>query len=254
VLLVGVFFYLVSGAFIDVRLAASIGQNISGLHQITERVQPLGLDISNTRQISVSSGRYDFFTQIENLNDEWYATFDYAYVYNGGTTELYSGFVQPNESRFLPALNLETESRPNNVQLKLDNFVWHRVDKHKISDTAQFISERSNITVDQATYTKDIVVGDEQLGRSLLTLTNHSAYAYWNPEFLIKLQRADKSLVSLTKMSIPEFQSNQTRTVEVRWFGQVPPSGTISVEPMIFYFDDRVYMNPDDETGLDVRR
>lgn len=254
VLLIGVFFYLVSGAFIDVRLAASLGQNASITHALVNRVAPVGLAVGSARQISVVSGKYDFFTEIENVNDNWYATFDYSYTYTGGITETYQGFINPNETRLLPALNQTVVTRPSGLQLSIQDLVWHRVDKHVVADTAQFLAEHANITVDKATYSKDVVVGEEQFGRSTITLTNHTAYAYWSPEFLVKLTRADKSLVSLTKISVPEFQANETREVEVRWFGQVPPSGSISIEPMIFYFDPRVYMNPDDEIGPDVRR
>jgi hypothetical protein len=249
----GVLFYIVSGAFRDARTSASILNNVAASHAGVVREAPDGLDIQEAKSASVTSGKYDLYVTVENFNDDWYTTFDYVFEYDGGVTEIYQGFLNPNEKRLLTAINISAERRPSGIRVSLQNQVWHRVDKHAIPNTAQFLSDRSNITVDLASYSKDVVVGEEQLGRSTIVLTNRTAYSYWSPEFLVKLMRGS-TVVSLTKIVVPEFTSNETRELEVRWFGEVPPSGTISIEPLIFYFDDGVYMDPDDEKGRDVRR
>jgi hypothetical protein len=244
--------YIVSGSFTDSRMAASILDNVSSSHAGVTRSAPLELDIQEAKSASVVSGKYDLHVTVENMNDDWYVTFDYLFAYDGGETETYTGFVNPNEKRVLAAINIPAERRPSGVRLVVQNQVWHRVDAHAILNTEQFLAERANITVDQASYSKDVTLGEDQLGRSTIVLTNRTAFAYWSPEFLVKLMRGS-TIVSITKVSVPEFMANETRELEVRWFGEVPPSGTIGIEPMIFYFDDKVYMDPDDETGLDVR-
>ncbi len=249
----GVLLYIVSGAFRDARMSASILDNVSASHAGVMRAAPVGLDIHDAKSSSVSSGKYDLYATVENFNPDWYVTFDYVFVYAGGVTEIYSGFLNPNETRLIAAINENLERRPSGLRLSLQNQVWHRVDGHRVESTAQYLADRANITLDLATYSKDLILGDDQIGRSTLVLTNRTAYAYWNAEFLVKLMRST-SVISLTKISVPEFMSNQTRQFEVRWFGEVPPSASVSVEPLIFYFDQGVYMNPDDENGLDVRR
>jgi len=249
----GVIMYIVSGSFEDARTSASILQNVQASHAGVTRAAPLELAVDSAKSASVTSGKYDLYSTVENTNDDWYTTFDYIFEYDNGATEVYQGFVNPNEKRVLAAINVAAERRPSGLNIVLQNQVWHRVDKHAILDTERFLDERSNITVDSASYSKDVTLGEDQLGRSTIVLTNRTAYAYWDPEFLVKLMRGS-TVVSITKVSVPEFMSNETRTLEVRWFGEVPPSGTIGVEPMILYFDDGVYMNPDDERGRDVRR
>lgn len=249
----GILFYVVSGSFTELRTSASIFANVPTTHTDVMRRAPAPLLLEDAKSASVVSGKYDLFASAENPNAEWYATFDYSFVYDGGETELMSGFMNPGDRRLLAAINLPLERRPASLRLVVQNQVWHRVDRHAIASTANFLAERSNITVEKATYTKDVTVGTEQIAQSAITLTNRTAYAYWSPEFLVKLMRGS-TVVSLTKITIPEFQSGETRTAEVRWFGEVPPSGTIVLEPLLFYFDRSVYMNPDDETGLDVRR
>ncbi|MFZ2681511.1 MAG: hypothetical protein WAZ14_00190 [Patescibacteria group bacterium] len=249
----GVIMYIVSGSFSDARLTAGIFANLNSSHAGVTRLAPTGLDIQDVRSVSVVPGKYDVFVPVTNSNDDWYVTFDYAFGYEGGVTETYTGFLNPNEQRLLAAINVSFEQRPGSLRLIMTNQVWHRVDKHIISNTEQFLQSRSNITVDQATYAKDLLVGDELLGHSQVTLTNRTAYAYWSPEFLVKLMRG-ATVVSLTKVAVPEFGAGETRVLDLRWFGAVPPSGTLSVEPLIPYFDQSVYMNPDDEIGQDVRR
>lgn len=251
--ILGVLFYVVSGSFADSRSSSSIFANVQSTHASVIRAAPTALDLQEAKTASVMAGKYDLFATVENRNAEWYATFDYVFVYDGGQTEPISGFVNPGDKRLLAAINLPLERRPSGLRLVTSNLVWHRVDRHAIANTAAFLTEHSGIAVDEATYAKDLTVGAEQLARSTITLNNQTAYAYWNPEFLVKLMRGS-TVVSVTKISLPEFKAGERRTTEVRWFGEVPPSGTISVEPLIFYFDPAVYMNPGDETGQDVRR
>ncbi|HRH32237.1 MAG TPA: hypothetical protein PLK06_02840 [bacterium] len=249
----GVLVYIVSGSFIDARVNASILDNVRASHAGVVRVAPDGLALQDAKSASVVAGKYDLYATVENPNTEWYATFDYQFVFDGGETEIMSGFVNPGDKRLLTDINVSLDRRPSGLRIVTTNLVWSRVDRHAVLDTADFLAERNGITVDEATYMKDLTVGSEQLARSTLTFTNQTAYAYWNPEFLVKLMRGS-TILSLSKVALPELQSGEKRTVEVRWFGEVPPSGTIAVEPQIFFFDESVYMDPGDESGQDVRR
>jgi hypothetical protein len=248
----GVLLYITSGAFADARQSVSLLHNAASLHAGSERVAPQPLENSSAQSVSLVTGKYDLFVKLTNPNPDWYATFDYAFVFDGGETAPLAGFMNPDESRTLAYLGVSSSRRPSAVRMVMTNFIWHRVDPHVIPDPELFVAERANITVEQATYATDLVIGTDQVARSQITLQNRTAYAYWSPEFLVKLMRGS-TVVSLTKITVPEFKAGETRQVEVRWFGEAPPSGTISLEPIIPYFAGGVYMNPDDETGLDVR-
>jgi hypothetical protein len=226
--------------------------NAGAIHAGSERVAPLALEIAEAKSVSLMSGKYDIFATLTNPNPEWYATFDYAFTFDGGETEPLRGFVNTDSERTLVYLGVDASRRPSSVRLVLTNLAWHRVDPHVIPDATLYLEERSNITVESASYATDLTIGTDQVGRSQITLENHTAYSYWAPEFIVKLMRGS-TVISLTKITVPEFKAGETRQVEVRWFGEAPPSGTIVVEPAIPYFSSSVYMNPDDETGLDVR-
>ncbi len=249
----GVMLYIVSGTFTEAIQTTSLIQNVRSIHTSVVRAAPIPLEMEGPKSASVSQGKYDLYATVQNLNANWYTTFDYVFTYAGGETEVQSGFLNPSDRRLLPAINVLAERRPTSVRLVLRHQAWHRVDKHQISSTAQFLADRANLTVDQASYGQDVTVGNDQLGRSTIVITNRSGFAYWNPEFLVKLMRGS-TIISLTKVSAPKFLPSETRALEVRWFGTLPPSGTLGVESVINYFDKGVYMDPDDESGQDVRR
>lgn len=252
-LVFGVFLYVVSGSFSDARDSVGFLTNAYISHANTVRTAPTGLAIQEAKFTSVTSGKYDVFATVDNPNVDWFVTFDYVFIFDGGQTEPAAGFMNPSEKRLISAINIPLAQRPSGLRLVLSNVTWNRVDKHAVPDIEAFLEIRKNITVDQATYSKDIVVGSEQLGRTILTLKNRTAYSYWEPRFLVKLLRGN-TVVSLTEVAVPEFKAGETRTLEIHWFGEMPPSGTIAVESEIFYFDPSVYMNPDDEIGQSVQR
>lgn len=248
----GVVFYISSGSFKDARQSLSLIQNVSSIHAGNSRTAPQSLEIKEAKSASLTTGKYDFFANLSNPNPDWYATFDYAFMFDGGQTAIQSDFINPNADRTIVSLNAALERRPSTSRLVISNLVWHRIDAHVIPDVETFLSDRSNITVEQANYVNDLTIGTEAVARSQITLSNRTPYSYWAPEFLVKLMRGS-TVVSLTKITVPEFRAGEIRLVDVRWFGAAPPSGTIVIEPMIPYFSSDVYMNPDDETGLDVR-
>ena len=238
--------YLSNGSFIDARQSASVLYNVEATGRSADRGAPVPLAVGEAKVSSVEAGKYDIYAEVVNYNPDWYATFDYVFEFGGGVSERVPGFINPDETRLLAAIHTEADSRPTSVSLRLDNFVWSRVDKHTIGNVAEFLEDRNNITLDDATYSKDITVGSDELARTQLTLTNRTAYAYWEPEFLVKLMRGN-TIVSLTRVTVPEFKAQETRVVDIRWLGAVPETASIAVEPVIPFFDPEAYMKPSGE-------
>ncbi len=238
--------YLSNGSFVDARQSATVLYNVDATGAGASRSAPTPVGFGEAKSASVASGKYDLYSDISNFNDDWYATFDYVFEFGGGVSDIQPGFLNPSETRTLAAINVLANSRPTSLRLRLDNFVWHRVDQHQVKNIQTYLDERTNITLEEATYTKDITVGSDELARSLLTIKNRTAYAYWAPEFLVKLMRGS-TVVSITTVTVPEFDAGETRQVEVHWFGAVPETANLSLEPMIPFFDQSVYMNPSSE-------
>lgn len=245
--------YLVSGSFVDARLTRTLVDNAPALRAANVRAAVSPLVVEDAKIIALSGGRYDIFADIENPNDAWSVTFDYHYQFGATSTEIMEGSLNPREERSFPVLNVENSSRPSGARLVIANEVWKRVDAHQIPDLDAFLREHDNFTLDTSVYANDVVIGTERVARSTLTITNRTAYAYWDPIFIVKLLRGS-TVIGITQVTVPEFGAGQTRTIDVHWFGDFPATATVAVEPMINYFDRAAYMNPDSEVPLDVRR
>lgn len=250
--LVTVVTYVVSGSFAESRSIATIGQNSGSLHVAALNRAAKPILLGDVRVLARDTGAYDLYSVIENPNSEWYATFDYYFTAGSTNSASTEGSLMPSEERYLLGLNVQAESRPNGSTLVLENVVWHRIDRHEINNTAEFLVDHGNFVVDASSYAVDVELKDDSVGRSLVTLRNNSAYSYFSPSFVVLLKRSGV-IVAINQVTLSEYFSGESRDVAVHWFGTIPTSSTVEVIPTINYFDERVYMDPPGELAEDTR-
>ena len=248
VVLIGLFVlavpvYIVSGSFDDRRQAARLLTNESNTHALVLAQAPASLELGVARSLAGEAGYTDFLAEVTNPNLHWSVTFDYTFVYEGGDTGTYSGFLNPGETRPVTALHVKSTSVIRDSQLVIRNLAWQRVDKHKVPDVAAFLAERNEFPVSNVISAADIIIGKSSVARTDFTIQNLSAYSYWEPKFLIMLMRGG-SPVSVQEATVTSFASGETRNISVRWFQPLPAGSTVKIVPAINFFDDEVYMNP----------
>ena len=243
-LLYVVFGYLTVGQFSDRRSVAEVFTDIAGLHDASLQRSPDALVTTDALVMDGDDGKYDFYAEMENTNEEWYATFDYGFdVGDGVTTDLVSGFIFPGELRPLIGLNLEVEGGANRAELVVENVVWQRIDGHEIDDVALWIESRSDFELLSAEYGDKIELEEGEIVRSSFAVKNSTPYNYWSAPFWVILERGG-SVAGVNQATIAGFEAGETRDVTVNWFGSVPPSAqTLRIYPVIDYFDEDVYMD-----------
>jgi hypothetical protein len=235
--------YIVSGSFTDVRSAARVVSNAAQTHALSLAQAPESLTLGSARALTGETGTTDFLADATNPNAEWYVTFSYSFAYDGGETDRLEGFLNPHESRPLATLHVTTSGLARNPRLILEDFAWHRVDRHAISDTEAFLETHIDFPVSNMVTTNDIVLEHGSVGRTDFTVLNHTPYSYWAPEFLITLTRGGVP-VAVTEATLSQFVSGESRPVSVRWFQPIPEGATVKVTPVLNYFDPTVYMRP----------
>lgn len=250
--LVNVVAYVVSGSFAELRDIATIGQNAGALHDVSLARAAKPMLLGEVHVLARDTGSYDMYAEVENPNAEWYATFDYYFTAGTVHTARTEGSLMPSESRYLLGLNAASDKRPTGADLVVENFVWHRVDRHAIANTAEFLAARSNFVVDASSYSVDVELKDKSIGRSLVTLRNASAYSYGEPAFVVLLKRSGV-VVGVNQVTLSNYYTSETREVNVHWFGAVPTSGSVEVVPVINYFDESMYLDPPGEISEDLR-
>ncbi len=248
---VTVVLYLVSGAFADQRLMATLDNNVAALHDAARARSADPLLVGDARVLTNDVGAYDVFAVVENPNTEWYATFTYQFGDDVMAAPV-SATVMPGEEKYILALNVVRGNKPSGVSVLVEDVVWHRVDRHAVANTAEFLVDHSNFVVSEDVYDDSITINKTKVGDSTFTLTNNTPYSYYNPSFIVLLNHGG-GVIAVNQVAVPQFLAGESRTVTVHWFGNAPGAGTVEVLPIINYFDEDEYAEPEGDVGTDIR-
>jgi hypothetical protein len=234
--------YLISGAFEDARSMAGLANNVGTFHAITEAQQPSALQ-PGTSGVLGTGGKYDLFALLSNDNESWSVTFTYFFKYDGGETERQTGFLNPKETRSLTTLAVASSGSPRNPRIVLEDIAWMRVDRHAVPNITQWLDNHNTFSVSRVVYSNNIGLNGAKIGQSDFILSNKTAYGYWEPKFLVFLERG-KTPLAVTEITVPRFISGESRQINVRWTDAIPASATVRIVPVINYADDSLYMKP----------
>ncbi len=244
--------YIISGSFAELRAAATVKNNIVSMHAVAQGSVAQVLVVGAAKVVQGTPTSYDLYATLQNPNTEWYATFTYTFHGGGMISRTEKGFVMPGEKKYMLALGVRADARPAALSVALENIVWHRVNRHEAPNSAEWLAQHGNFVITSPTYTTDITLATQPIGRTAFTVTNASAYSYWEPQFTVILERAGAT-VGIAQATVSSFGAGEKRDVEVRWYGELPSSATVTVVPEINYFDPLTYMAPQGAQSADPR-
>ncbi|MFA6132219.1 MAG: hypothetical protein WC702_04155 [Patescibacteria group bacterium] len=206
--------------------------------------------LSVSEAVAVASGddkNYDLYAKVTNNNSDWYATFKYAFKFQGGETAEAEGFVLPGESR--PLITFKASgTRPAAADLVLRQIEWHRVDSRSVADYPAWLSEHA-IQINDQTFNR----GDDVTSPTVsFSVKNNTAYSYWQPSFLVMLWRGS-TLGGLMRITTSGLASGEERTLSGRWIGAVPAVSQVEVVQETNFFDPQVYSSLKGIQSGDVR-
>lgn len=244
----GVFDY-----FAERALVGSIIEGSGDLHLISEMRGAKGIQEQETGVFGLTDNRADFYSVVSNPNDDWFVRFSYHFNYSGGETEPQTGFLLPGETeKTVTTLGVPVATIPRTAQIELDDIQWTRVDGHEIADYPTWAGDRLDFVFENVGYHRDLDLNGTAIARSTFTLTNNTAFGYWEPLFVIVLRR-NNSIVGVTTTTTPRLQAGESRQVNVNWFGTTPSANATEIEPLIDLFDGSIYMPPSGVFQDDVR-
>ncbi|MFH1767444.1 MAG: hypothetical protein ABH826_05175 [Patescibacteria group bacterium] len=232
--------------------AARVARNIDSTHAISIARAARPLTPGTVRVIEEDSGTYDIYTQLNNPNEDWYATFSYQFVSAAGESTKYKSFILPTESKYLIAFAEPFDTRPLSVDIVLEDINWFRVDAAQISNVSSWTAEHQKFVVENVEHNAALQLDGKAITRTSFSITNRSAFSYWSPQFLVLLGRSG-ALTAVNTVTIPGFESGETRQVDVNWFGNAPAAASVEIVPNINFFDADEYMTPVSDTSADLR-
>ncbi|MBT3230628.1 hypothetical protein HN358_02495 [Candidatus Uhrbacteria bacterium] len=242
--------YLISGQWKDRASTAGLVQNLSSIHSAAESQSASSIFVGETVVIGSGDG-YDFYVELENSNEDWYASFDYAFEFGSEKTSQHHGFILPGESRVFVALNEEFEGGASGAEMIVSDIEWQRVDAHSVDDYSQWYADHIDFQIVDSEH-GTVKVGSENIVRSSFTIKNNTPYSYWSAPFVLILER-NGTPVGVNQISIAGFETGETREIDINWFDNTPSSGDLVIQPAIDYLDDDVYMQESVEAQVDVR-
>ncbi len=202
--------------------------------------------------LSVGSGKYDFYTTVSNPNDDWWAEF--TYVFRSSEEEEMAeqtGFILPAEEKPVVALGVEASVAPRNMTFNIADVQWHRVDHHMVGDYEEWYQDRFHFDIQDVTWTVDSEL-EKPIGKVSFTVTNDSAFSYYDPVFYALLLRGSR-VVGVNKISISSIDAFETKKIEMHWFGTLPSVSQVEIIPEINLFDVDVYKPLEGESSFDTR-
>ncbi len=239
--------------FTERAMVGGIVEGVGHFHTVSRPRAAASLTVAGTDVFGIDATRADFYAELTNPNVDWEASFDYAFTYGEGTTDVQKGFILPSELRKpIVALGVTVGTVPRSATLQISNIVWTRVNHHAIGDYAAWQGERLNFVTSDVSFDRSVTLGTSTIGRTQFTVQNASAYGFWDPLFTVVLYRNDHP-VGVTTVSTPSLAGGESREITVNWFGTVPQANATLIVPNMDIFDPTIYMPLHGELVPDVR-
>lgn len=244
--------FIVSAGPEQRALVESISNNQEDLHAYTTARAATEISISDTQIFSSGNNAYDFYTQIENPNTDWWAEFQYNFIFDSGSTSVKDGFILPGSTKPVVELAFTSAAGIGSAQLQLQSVSWHRIDHHTIPDYTKWSEDRLGLEITNPTISQETSADAHGLFRTTFTVRNNTAYNYYNPTFYLLLKRG-ASVTGVNKTVLQTLTVGETRDIVVNWFGTIPPASQIEVIPELNLFDPMLYKSLEGSQTIDTR-
>ena len=209
------------------------------------------LIFSDAESIKIEEGRYDFYIKISNPNEKYWAHFDYVFLAGNTKTRQASGFILPNETKYIVLLGADIENAGGNPSLKIEQMNWQEVDYHTFKDWEKFAAYHLKINTDNIRYTPAQASNlSEKISINSLdfSATNNTAYNYWDIAFVALLFN-DNRIIGVNRYAANRFLSGQTQNISITWPENIGRVSNTMVIPEIDITRDDIYIQFDGGTG-----
>lgn len=188
----------------------------------------------------IPGAKYDAFAIIRNPNANWRAEFDYHFLISGEETRTLSGFILPGEEKFIFDLGLAANGKPVRGEVAIRNVRWLRVRKEDVSNYDEFKKARLAFEVGKVQYTPNLQVAGRSVSRAEFTVTNNSAFSYFEVPLQVVLYRGSV-VAGINAATLTNFSSGETRSVDVTWFETISGITRVEVKPDLNIFNPAIY-------------
>lgn len=204
---------------------------------------PAPLEILNSYYLSGGTDLFDAVADVTNPNERYIATIVYHFDFGGITTATMTEQVMPLTNRLLVVFGLNSSDYPGTPTFVIDSVSWSRVSAHTVPDVTAWQEERMNFTVNDFVYEYGGAPEGPSANVVKFDFTNESPFGYKSPLFYVGLYQSG-ALVGVMRFDLQDFDSLDTREIDLRNFVRNLSVSEIRVFPIIDLYDKTVYLPP----------
>ncbi|OQA39236.1 MAG: hypothetical protein BWY51_00412 [Parcubacteria group bacterium ADurb.Bin316] len=164
---------------------------------------------------------------------------------DGKETAKRQGFILPNEGKYVFCLGQEFKFLPNEVEFRIENVKWTRIDYKNFPNWQHFSQERLNIKADGAQFSsaKSTVLTEKlDLNELKFAIHNRTIFNYWNVNLKILLFSRGQ-IVSVNEYAVKNLMADESRHVAMTWPGRFSLVDKIEIMPEINITKKDIYIN-----------
>ncbi|MFH1838585.1 MAG: hypothetical protein ABH808_03810 [Candidatus Kuenenbacteria bacterium] len=214
----------------------SLSKDLIDYNFSREKNKPKNLEILLTKSIKSNKQKYDAISQIENLNSQWMAQYDYQFILDNKEGRMQTNFILPNEKKFLIDFNFETLTKDPLVELKIENIQWKRIRYLSKIPKTQF--EIKNV--------KYFPIGSQissdkkrNINQVDFEVVNNTSYSFWETFFKVILYQGEK-IVGVNIIPVKQFLSGKTKFLSTSWINFLPSVTKVYIEPEVDALDPKI--------------
>ncbi len=223
---------------IEQQLSASIDYTV--LHP---RFSPFPIEILNTYVLPGGTERVDALAEVVNPNERYIATFDYYFDFGTTSTARQTAILLPLENKPVAIFGLDSAEYAGGSNFMIENLHWSRVSAHEVADVRSWQEDRLLFNIENFVFGFADSAGEANANSIRFSLKNDTAYGYKNPLFYIGLYQGG-TLAGVMKFDLLDFQSLETRQIDLRNFVQNLSVSEIKIFPVIDLYNKEVYLAP----------
>jgi len=231
--------YVVNGIKQDRDLATALSV-FPDYQKVSESRSAAPLEVNNVASFPAGGQALNLYAEVYNPNPNFYVDFDYHFVVGNTTTSVQNAVLMAGERSVVVYFNYDNSL--NGLSLVFDKVNWHRVSAHEIKDPLAWQQERLNFVV--SNFSLNDGSGADLNGNQItLDIKNDSAYGYKDAKFVVVATQGG-STVAVYPLTIFDFKSLETRSVDIRSYGGGSVGNEVFIFPMINIYDRSVYLSP----------
>jgi len=235
-------FYFVSGINEDKNMIYQMLKTKSITKEYTRSREPYDIDYSFIKATkSTQSDKYDLFAKIKNPNQDHYVNFKYCFYSGEIEISCESGFVLPEEEKFLLSLNKDFNSKISSIKFLLKDVSFTRLNKHVYPDWEEYKKNHLDFIIENIKFEPSKLSEEEKIEVLNFDIRNNTAFNFWEVSINIVFYNGN-SIIGVDQHIIDNFMSASTKNISKNYVDYFNYVNNVDIYLNINTINEDIYM------------